>query len=223
VRWRLRLSHGAISVKGLRGETVPNIPKQRVFFVDDEPKIRELVGETLKQEGFRISCFAGADDCLKKLCTDRCDLLITDVKLPGMSGLELLAEVKRFFPSLPVVVITGYGDIPMAVRAMRAGAIDFIEKPLDKQTLLSAVRFALKPIAADDRLLRRGLTRAEMKVLRLILDGKTNKETARLLCRSLHTIEVHRKHIMRKFGVHNVVDLVKRATSMELNNPPAGE
>lgn len=202
---------------------MPNIPKQRIFFVDDEPKIRKLVSETLEQAGFRVSCFAGASDCLEKLRTDRCDLLITDVKLPGMSGIELLAEAKRFFPSLPVVVITGYGDIPMAVRAMKAGAVDFIEKPLDKQALLSAVRFALKPITADDQLLRRGLTRAEMRVLRLILDGKTNKETARLLCRSLRTIEVHRKHIMRKFDVHNVVDLVRRATTMGLNNPPADE
>jgi len=202
---------------------VLSIPKQRIFFVDDEPKVRELVCGTLEQAGFRVSCFAGAADCLEKLRTDRCDLLITDAKLPGMSGLELLAEVKRFFPSLSVVVITGYGDIPMAVRAMRAGAVDFIEKPLDKQTLLSAVRFALKPITSDDRLLRRGLTRAEMRVLRLILDGKTNKETARLLYRSLHTIEVHRKHIMRKFGVHNVVDLVKRATSTEITNPPTDE
>ena len=202
---------------------MPNIPKQRIFFVDDEPKIQDLVSETLEQAGFRISCFAGADNCLKQLRTDRCDLLITDAKLPGMSGLELLVEAKRFFPSLPVVVITGYGDIPMAVRAMRAGAIDFIEKPLDKQTLLSAVRFALKPITSADQLLRRGLTRAEMRVLRLILDGKTNKETACLLYRSLRTIEVHRKHIMRKFGVHNVVDLVKRATTMGLNNPPADE
>jgi len=202
---------------------VPNIPKQRIFFVDDEPKVRELVGGTLEQAGFRVSCFAGAADCLEQLRTDRCDLLITDVKLPGMSGLELLAEVKSFFPSLSIVVITGYGDIPMAVRAMKAGATDFIEKPLDKQILLSTVNYALKPITPDDPLLRRGLTRAEMKVLRLILDGKTNKETAHLLHRSISTIEVHRKHIMRKLGVDNIVDLVKQATSMGIDSPPADE
>lgn len=202
---------------------MPNIPKQRIFFVDDEPKIREIVSEILMQAGFRVSCFAGANDCLEQLRTDRCDLLITDVKLPGMSGLELLAEVKRFFPSLSVVVITGYGDIPMAVRAMKAGAVDFIEKPLEKRNLLSAVKFALEPITATDPLLRRGLTRAEMRVLRLILDGKTNKETAYLLHRSISTIEVHRKHIMRKLGVNNVVELVKQAATMGLINPPADE
>ncbi len=202
---------------------MPNIPKQCIFFVDDEPKIQQLVGDTLKKAGFKVSCFAGAADCLEKLRTDRCDLLIADVKLPGMSGLELLAEVKRFFPSLSVVVITGYGDIPMAVRAMKAGAVDFIEKPFEKQTLLSAVKFALEPITATDPLLRRGLTRAEMRVLRLILDGKSNKEAARVLHRSISTVEVHRKHIMRKFGVDNIVDLVKRATSMEIVDPPADE
>ncbi|MFB0525704.1 MAG: response regulator transcription factor [Phycisphaerae bacterium] len=202
---------------------MPNIPKQRIFFVDDEPKVQELVGETLEKAGFRVSCFASAADCLEKLRSHRCDLLITDVKLPGMSGLELLTEVKRFFPCLSVVVITGYGDIPMAVRAIKAGAADFIEKPLEKRTLLSAVKFALEPITATDPLLRRGLTRAEMRVLHLIMDGKTNKETARVLHRSMSTIEVHRKHIMRKLGVNNIVDLVKRATSMEIVDPPADE
>lgn len=200
---------------------MPNITRQRIFFVDDEPKIQELVGDTLKKAGFRVSCFASAVDCLEKLRTDRCDLLITDVKLPGMGGLELLAEVKRFFPSLSVVVITGYGDIPMAVRAMKAGAVDFIEKPLEKQTLLSAVKFAIEPITTTDPLLRRGFTRAEMRVLRLILDGKSNKEAAYLLHRSISTIEVHRKHIMRKLGVDNIVDLVKRATSIGIDSPPA--
>jgi two-component system response regulator FixJ len=198
---------------------VPNIPKQRIFFVDDEPKVQEFVGEALEKAGFRVSCFAGAADCLEKLRTDRCDLLITDVKLLGMSGLELLAEAKRFFPSLSVIVITGYGDIPMAVRAMKTGAVNFIEKPFKKQTLLSAVKFALEPITPTDPLLRKGLTRAEIRVLHLILDGKTNKETAHLLHRSTSTIEVHRKHIMRKFDVNNVVDLVKRAILMGLVGP----
>ncbi|MFB0525702.1 MAG: LuxR C-terminal-related transcriptional regulator, partial [Phycisphaerae bacterium] len=88
----------------------------------------------------------------------------------------------------------------------KTGAVDFIEKPLEKQTLLSAVKFVLEPITTTDPLLRRGFTRAEMRVLRLILDGKSNKEAAYLLHRSISTIEVHRKHIMRKLGVDNIVD-----------------
>jgi two-component system response regulator FixJ len=200
-----------------------NISKLHIFFVDDEPKVRELVGGTLEQAGFKASCFASAADCLEQLRADKCDLLITDVKLPGMSGIELLTEAKRLAPSLPVLVVTGYGDIPMAVRVMKAGAADFIEKPLERQVLLSAVEFALKQIAPTDPLLRKGLTRAEMRVLYMILDGKTNKETANLLHRSVSTVEVHRKHIMRKLGVDNIVDLVKQATALGLISPQANE
>lgn len=200
-----------------------NISKLHIFFVDDEPKVRELVGGTLEQAGFKASCFASAVDCLEQLRTDRCDLLITDVKLPGMSGLELLTEAKGLAPSLPVLVVTGYGDIPMAVRAMKAGAADFIEKPLERKVLLSAVEFALKQIAPTDPLLLKGLTRAEMRVLNMILEGKTNKETAYLLHRSVSTVEVHRKHIMRKLGVDNIVDLVKQATALGLVSPQANE
>jgi two-component system response regulator FixJ len=200
-----------------------NISKLHIFFVDDEPKVRELVGGTLEQAGFKASCFASAADCLEQLRADKCDLLITDVKLPGMSGIELLTEAKRLAPSLPVLVVTGYGDIPMAVRVMKAGAADFIEKPLERQVLLSAVEFALKQIAPTDPLLRKGLTRAEMRVLYMILDGKTNKETANLLHRSVSTVEVHRKHIMRKLGVDNIVDLVKQATALGLVSPQANE
>ena len=103
---------------------------------------------------------------------ENCDLLITDVKLPEMSGIELLTESKRFFPLMPVLIVTGYGDVPMAVMAMKAGAADFIEKPLERQALLSAVELALTQVAPTDPLLRKGLTNAEMKVLRLLLEGK---------------------------------------------------
>jgi two-component system response regulator FixJ len=198
------------------------VSKQRIFFVDDEPKVRELVEQTLVRAGFKVTCFAAAADCLKKLRFSNCDLLVTDVKLPEMSGIELLAEAKRIIPSLPVLVVTGYGDVPMAVGAMKAGATDFIEKPLKRQVLLSAVEFALSQIKPAEVLLRKKLTRAEMKVLRLILDGKTNKKTAQLLHRSISTVEVHRKHIMRKLAVDNIVDLVKRAAAMGLICPEEG-
>ena len=196
-----------------------SISKRHIFFVDDEPKVRELVEQTLERAGFKVMCFAAAADCLEKLRFSSCDLLVTDVKLPKMSGIELLAEAKRIIPSLPVLVVTGYGDVPMAVSAMKAGATDFIEKPLKRQVLLSAVEVALSQIKPAEVLLRKKLTRAEMKVLRLILDGKTNKKTAQLLHRSISTIEVHRKHIMRKLAVDNIVDLVKRAAAIGLISP----
>jgi len=200
-----------------------NNAKQNIFFVDDEPKVRKVVGRTLEQLGSKVSCFACAADCLERLRSQMCDLLITDVKMPEMDGIELLAEAKHIIPSLAVLVITGYGDIPMAVRAFKAGALDFIEKPLDRQSFLSAVELVLKRNASPDRLLGKALTRIEMRVLRLILEGKSNKEIAHLRHRSVRTIEFHRNHIMHKLSVDNLVDLVKQAVVMGLVGLPANK
>ena len=197
--------------------------KQRIFFVDDEPKIRDVVGEVLKESGFEVSCFSCAADCLERLRRRTCDLLITDVKMPGMNGIELLSETQRFAPWLPVLLVTGYGDVPMATSAFKAGAVDFVEKPLDRQTLLSAVESVLKRINPIDPILGKTLTRTEMRVLRVILGGKSNKDIARLLRRDVRTIEWHRNKIMRKLGVGNAVDLVKRAAVMGLVEMPSNE
>ena len=190
--------------------------KQHIFFVDDEPGVRKAVGKTLERLGTKVSFFASARDCLEQLSYKRCDLLITDVKMPGMDGLELLAEAKRVAPWLAVMVVTGYGDIPMAVKALRMGALNYIEKPLGMQSLLYAVESALERNTPPDPLPGKELTRAEMKVLRFILDGKSNKETAYILHRSVKTIEAHRHRIMHKLGVDNLVGLVKRAAAMGL-------
>ncbi len=187
-----------------------NIAKQHIFFVDDKPKICKMVGRSLEQAGLKVSCFASGSDCLKQLRSRRCDLLITDVKMPEMDGIELLTEVKRIIPSLPVLVVTGYGDIPMAVEALKVGASEFIEKPLDRQSFLLAVESVLKRNALIHRIVGDVLTKTEMIVLRLILDGKRNKEIAMLRQRSVRTIEVHRLRIMRKIGVDKLVDLVKQ-------------
>jgi two-component system response regulator FixJ len=190
--------------------------KKHIFFVDDEPRVRKVVGKTLKRLGTKVSCFASGADCLQNLRSQRCDLLITDVKMPGMDGLELLTEAKHVAPWLAVLVVTGYADIPMAVKAIKMGALNFIEKPLEMQSLLFAVESALAQTDHTNLLVGKGLTRAEIKVLRFILDGYSNKETANILHRSEKTIEVHRNRIMRKFSVNNVVDLVRRAAAMGL-------
>jgi len=197
--------------------------KQRIFFVDDEPKIRQVVGETLEESGFEVSCFSCAADCLERLRSRMCDLLITDVRMPGMDGMQFLTETQRFAPWLPVLIVTGYGDVPMATAAFKAGAVDFVEKPLDRQTLLSAVESVLKRINPSDPILGKALTRTEMRVLRLILDGKSSKEIARLLRRGMRTVEWHRSHIMRKLGINNTVDLVKRAALLGLVELPTNE
>jgi FixJ family two-component response regulator len=193
-----------------------SITKQHIFFVDDNPEVRNVVGRILKQVGAKVSCFACADDCLEKLRNQRCDLLITDVKMPGMSGIGLLREVKLLAPWLPVLVITGYADIPMAIEAMKKGALDFIRKPLDRDSFLSVVRSVLKRNAMADRLLGKPLTKTETIVLRLIMDSKNSREIAGLLNVTVRTIEFHRRNIFKKFDVHNVVDLVKRVKDMGL-------
>ena len=182
---------------------------KHVFFVDDEQKVGKMVGRTLEQAGLKVSCFDRAAECLKQLHSQTCDLLITDVKMPEMDGIELLTKVKHIIPSLPVLVITGYGDIKMAVKALKAGASDFIEKPLDRQSFLSAVDSVLKRNTQNHPLVGKVLTKTEMRVLRLMLDGKSTKEIAGLLHRSTRTIEDHRTHIMHKLGANDLMHLVR--------------
>lgn len=190
---------------------------RHIFFVDDEAGVRESVRKTLNGPDREVSCFASAQECLEQLRSRKCDLLITDVRMPGMDGLELVAHAKRIVPWITVLVVSGYGDIPMAVRALKAGAADFLEKPLTKRGLLSAVESAMAhSAAASDPDVGKELTEAELRVLHFILDGKSNRETAQILHRSEKTIEVHRNHIMRKLGVDNVVGLIKRAAAMGL-------
>ena len=190
--------------------------KKHVFLVDDEQDICQVVGTSLRQLGVKVTCFTSAADCLKKLRSQSCDLLIADVKMSGMSGLELLAQVKHLIPSLPVLIITGYGDVPMAVKALKLGALDFIEKPLDRESFLSSVESVLKE---DTRVHSRPgevLTKTEVKVLNLILQGKSTREIAKLRHRSVRTIEDERRRIMHKLGVDNLVDLVKQVAVVRL-------
>lgn len=192
--------------------------KANIFVVDDSQDMLDVVSIILESAGFRCACFRGADDCLQQLQTRSCDLLITDVKMPGKDGIELLTEAKRIVPWLPVVVMTNYANIPMAVKALKAGAFDFIQKPLDPKTFLATVGVALKQNGLANLMLGKQLSKAEITVLRLILQGRSNKETAHILNRSVRTIEVHRSHIMHKIDVDNVVDLVKKATAMGLGD-----
>jgi len=193
-----------------------NIVEKHIFFLDDEPTIREVVKETLEDSDFKVSCFGNPVECLARLRSQKCHLLITDLKMPEKDGIELLADVQHLAPWVPVLMITGYGDIPTAVKAMKAGAVDFIEKPLDKKNFVRKIRSILQKNVATHPDLGDSLTRNETKILQLIINGMSNKEIANLLHRSARTIEVHRAHLMHKLGVDNLVDLVKRIASMGL-------
>lgn len=189
-----------------------------IFFVDDDAGIRELISEELKSINCKVNCFANGADCLEQLGKQNCDLLITDVKMPGMDGLTLLNNVRRATPWVSVMVITGFGDIPMSVRALKLGAVDFVEKPLDRKAFLHKVKTILKHDDFIDIPTGKVLTKAEKKILKLILEGKGNKEIAYILSRSMRTVERHRSDIMNKFGVDNIVDLVKKAAFINLDD-----
>ena len=199
------------------------IVEKHIFFLDDEPTIRQVVRETLEDSDIKVRCFGNPIECLAQLRSKKCDLLITDLKMPEKDGIELLTDVKHLAPWVPVLMITGYGDIPTAVKAMKAGAVDFIEKPMDKKNFIRKVRAILKRNVPTHPDLGTSLTRNETKILQLIIDGNSNKEIANLLHRSARTIEVHRSHLMHKLGVDNLVDLIKRVASMglvDLEQPP---
>ena len=189
-----------------------------VFFVDDDAGIRKLISEELEEAHCNVSCFASGEDCLKQLGKQNCNLLVTDVKMPGMDGIELIKRAKRVAPWIPIMVITGFGDVPMAVRAIKLGAVDFTEKPLDRHEFLHKVKAILTQNGFDDIPAGQILTKTEKKILKLILDGKSNKEIGYVLGRVLRTVELHRSHIMHKFKADNIVDLVRKATSLDLSN-----
>ena len=192
--------------------------KKHIFVVDDDSCIRDVVSLHLEKMKFECTCFEYPDDCLRHLHMENCSLLITDIKMPGKSGLELLAEAKSIVPWLPVLVMTGYGDIPLAVKAIQAGAIDFIEKPFEWDSFLALVQSIVSRNTLSYDIGGRPLTKKEVVILRLILQGRSNTEIAQILHRSARTVEVHRSHIMHKLNVDNVVDLVKRAIAMDLDN-----
>jgi two-component system response regulator FixJ len=189
---------------------------RHIFFVDDEQRVNRIISDTLVRFDFQVTCFTRASVCLAQLHEKRCDLLITDLRLPEMDGLELLRRAKTLVPWMPVLVVTGYGDIPTAVECIKAGAADFIEKPLDRQRFIRKVRSILQENGAHSNTVLNELTSAEKRVLKLVLDGRSSRDIAQLLNRSKRTIEAHRANVMRKLGAENLIELVKRAHEIGL-------
>lgn len=185
-----------------------------VFFLDDDLNLHRVVRRILDGNGIRIYCFSDPVTCISKLRIFRCSLLITDLKMPEMDGIEVLKQVQHLAPWVPTLVISGFGDIPSAVNALKAGAVDFIEKPLNKSLFVHKIKSTLTEIDPDDKYIGEPLTQTEIKVLSLVIDGKSSKEIARLLHRSKRTIEGHRSHLMHKLRAENLLDLLKRVVAM---------
>ena len=193
-----------------------------VFVVDDEQAVRDSLRWLIESVGIPVRAYPTAADFLRDYDAAQPGCLVLDVRMPGMSGLDLQEELARRGAVLPTIVITAHAEVPMAVQAVKAGAVDFIQKPFSDQLLLDRVRQALE-IDRQDREARQRredarrriatLTAREREVLELVVAGRSNKEAAAILGVATKTIEVHRAHVMEKMQVTSVAELVRACIS----------
>jgi two-component system, LuxR family, response regulator FixJ len=195
-----------------------NNAEPTVFVVDDDDGVRRGLSLLLSSVGLRVETFPGAQEFLQAFDPERTGCLVLDVRMPGMSGLELQERLKADHSDIPIIILTGHGDVQMAVRAVQAGAVDFIEKPFREQMLLDRIQQAMAQDAENraqharlavsrDRLAR--LTQREREVLRLVVAGRHNKTIAEELGVTVKTIEFHRSKIMEKTKAVSVAELVR--------------
>ncbi|MER2527785.1 MAG: response regulator [Candidatus Competibacter denitrificans] len=189
-----------------------------VFLIDDDQAVRDAIRLLLETSGFTVQAFASAIDFLNTAVIGQPGCLVLDVRMPGLSGLDLQKRLRAQGYRIPIIFITGHGDVPMAIRAMKAGAFDFIEKPFQGQTLLARIEEAL---AADGQERCRQTQRAdaaarlallsprEREVLERVADGQYNKVIAAELNISLSTVEIHRKRVMEKLQAESLTDLIR--------------
>ena len=198
-----------------------SIPKKgTVYVVDDDEAVRDSLQWLLEGKDYRVRCFDSAENFLARYDPREIACLIVDIRMGGMSGLELQDRLIEHKSPLPIVFITGHGDVPMAVNTMKKGALDFIQKPFNEDDLLSVVErmldhareaFAGHQQAASREALLSKLTGRESQVLERIVAGRLNKQIADDLGISIKTVEAHRANIMEKLGANTVADLLKIA------------
>ena len=195
-------------------------PEAIVFIVDDDPSVRTSTERLVRSIGFRVQTFASAREFLDGDRPDGPACLVLDIRLPGQSGLDLQTELGRSGEQMPIIFVTGHGDIPTTVRAMKAGAVEFLTKPYRRQTLVDAVRAAVD----RDRATRRErleatalreryeqLTPREREVMAFVVGGLLNKQIAGELATAERTIKFHRAHIMEKMQAASLAELVRMA------------
>lgn len=191
-----------------------------VHVVDDDEAMRDSMAFLLRAENFQVQTYADAADFLAALPQIKVGCVVTDVRMPGMSGIELLQRLRELKVSLPVIVVTGHGDVPLAVEAMKTGALDFIEKPFDDDVFLRAVRTALGAQAVDSQRQAQkatinsrleSLSNREREVLEGLVAGHPNKTIAYDLGISPRTVEIYRANVMEKMQARSLSDLVRMA------------
>lgn len=199
--------------------TTPQAP-HTIFIVDDDEAVRDSLRWLLEANGYRVRSFSGAEEFLESYDPNQIGVLIVDVRMPGMSGLELQEELIARNAPLPIVFITGHGDVPMAVSTMKKGAVDFLEKPFNETDLRAIVarmlemateRHSVLMAKKNQEAVLGRLTSREQQVLERIVAGRLNKQIAGDLNISIKTVEAHRANIMEKLEVTTVADLMKIA------------
>jgi len=194
-----------------------------VFVVDDDISIRDALKSLIRSVGLRVELFGSSGEFLRAQRPDAPSCLILDVRLPGESGLDLQRELAATNIHVPIIFITGHGDIPMSVRAKKAGAVEFLTKPFRDQDLLDAIQLALKrdvtrraqeAEAATLRERFESLTPGERKVLLLVVSGRINKQIVAEIGTSEAAVKVHRSQVMKKMGAASTDDLVRMSESM---------
>jgi len=210
-------------------EVMTNQQEATVFVVDDDPAIRKSLRWLIESVGLKVQTYELASEFLERYSPDRPGCLVLDVRIPGMSGLELQEKLRARGYDIPVIIVSGYGDVPMAVRAMKAGAVDFLEKPVSDQVLLDYIQKGIerdiKNKAArlqNKELLERKstLTRREHEVMDYVVSGFSSREIADKLNVSFKTVEAHRAKIMKKMQAKSVPKLIQM--ELQIQGTPTG-
>jgi FixJ family two-component response regulator len=201
----------------------PASAQQIVFVVEDDASMRRALNNLFESVGLGVEAFGSASEMLQRKLPDVASCLVLDVRLPGLSGLDFQAELAKANIHIPIIFMTGHGDIPMSVRAMKGGAVDFLTKPFRDQDMLDAVVTAIErdrkrretdKIVANLQTLLETLTPREREVFALVSSGLMNKQIAAELGLAEITVKIHRGHIMKKMGARSLADLVRKAETL---------